>query len=52
MIESWEIGVAVVGEWHSVSGISTGYEQWTIDLSDYAGTDVEVVEPDVVAAVA
>ena len=30
------------GEWHAVSGISSGYEQWTIDLSGYAGTDVEV----------
>jgi hypothetical protein len=30
------------GEWNAVSGIGSGYEQWTIDLSRYAGTDVEV----------
>jgi hypothetical protein len=30
------------GEWHAVSGASDGCEQWTVDLSDYAGSDVEV----------
>ena len=25
------------GEWHAASGSSIGYEQWTIDLSRYAG---------------
>jgi hypothetical protein len=30
------------GEWHAASGASDGYEQWTVDLSDYAGSDVEV----------
>jgi len=30
------------GAWNAVSGASDGYEQWTIDLSAYAGTDVEV----------
>jgi hypothetical protein len=30
------------GEWHAASGISSGYEQWKVDLSDYAGTDVQV----------
>jgi len=30
------------GEWHAATGLSDGYEQWTVDLSDYAGSDVEV----------
>lgn len=30
------------GEWNAVSGSSGGYEQWHIDLSAYAGTDIEV----------
>ncbi|HEY9376426.1 MAG TPA: M1 family aminopeptidase [Jiangellaceae bacterium] len=30
------------GEWWAASGASDGYEQWTVDLSAYAGTDVEV----------
>jgi hypothetical protein len=30
------------GEWHAASGPSGGYEQWRIDLSDYAGQQVEV----------
>ncbi len=30
------------GEWWAISGASDGYEQWTVDLSAYAGTDVEV----------
>lgn len=30
------------GEWWAASGASNGYEQWAVDLSAYAGTDVEV----------
>ena len=30
------------GQWHAATGASDGMEQWTVDLSDYAGSDVEV----------
>ena len=30
------------GEWHAASGPSSGWQQWTIDLSDYAGEQVEI----------
>ncbi|HSI81751.1 MAG TPA: M14 family metallopeptidase [Solirubrobacterales bacterium] len=30
------------GEWHASAGRSAGWEQWEIDLSDYAGSEVEV----------
>ena len=30
------------GVWQAASGASEGYEQWALDLSDYAGQDVEV----------
>ena len=30
------------GEWNAATGASDGYEQWTVDLSAYAGSDVEV----------
>ena len=30
------------GAWHAATGSSDGMEQWTVDLSAYAGTDVEV----------
>ncbi len=30
------------GEWWAASGSSGGYEQWAVDLSAYAGSDVEV----------
>jgi peptidase M1-like protein/immune inhibitor InhA-like protein len=30
------------GSWSAATGTSGGYEQWSVDLSDYAGTDVEV----------
>ncbi|MEM8531203.1 MAG: hypothetical protein AAGF95_10200, partial [Chloroflexota bacterium] len=30
------------GEWNAVSGESDGWEEWVIDLSDYAGSEVEV----------
>jgi hypothetical protein len=30
------------GEWHAASGRSDGWEAWEIDLSDYAGAEVEV----------
>jgi Peptidase family M1 domain/Peptidase M1 N-terminal domain len=30
------------GTWSAASGASEGYEQWTVDLSAYAGTDVEI----------
>jgi hypothetical protein len=30
------------GEWNAASGRSEGWEQWNVDLSDYAGQEVEV----------
>jgi hypothetical protein len=30
------------GQWHAASGRSAGWEQWSIDLSQYAGKQVEV----------
>ncbi|MET0952114.1 MAG: M1 family aminopeptidase [Aeromicrobium sp.] len=30
------------GSWNAASGASDGYEQWAVDLSAYAGQDVEV----------
>jgi Zinc carboxypeptidase len=33
---------ATGGEWNAASGRSGGWEEWTIDLSDYAGSQVEV----------
>ena len=30
------------GEWHANSGRSAGWEEWTVDLASYAGTEVEV----------
>jgi hypothetical protein len=33
---------ATGGEWHASSGRSDGWEQWSIDLSAYAGQQVEV----------
>jgi hypothetical protein len=30
------------GEWHATSGASNGIEQWSIDLSDYVGSEIEV----------
>jgi Peptidase family M1 domain len=30
------------GEWHAASGPSGSYEQWTVDLSAYAGQEIEI----------
>ncbi|WP_256841596.1 M1 family aminopeptidase [Ornithinimicrobium cryptoxanthini] len=30
------------GDWWAATGVSAGYEQWTIDLGAYAGGDVQV----------
>jgi hypothetical protein len=30
------------GEWHAATGGSNGWQEWSIDLSDYAGEQVEV----------
>jgi hypothetical protein len=30
------------GEWHATSGRSDGWERWEVDLSGYAGSEVEV----------
>jgi hypothetical protein len=30
------------GEWHAASGNSNGWQQWSIDLSEYAGQTVEI----------
>ena len=30
------------GEWHSASGVSDGYERWTVDLRQFAGRQVEL----------
>ena len=35
-------GTGTTGEWHASSGRSAGWEEWTIDLSEYAGSEVEV----------
>ena len=34
--------VGTTGEWNAASGRSTGWEDWSIDLSGYAGSQVEV----------
>jgi Peptidase family M1 domain/Peptidase M1 N-terminal domain len=34
--------VGTTGEWWAATGASDGYEQWTVDLSPYAGSQVEV----------
>ena len=31
------------GEWNAVAGPGNGWETWDLDLSDYAGSDVELV---------
>ncbi|HEX6336095.1 MAG TPA: M14 family zinc carboxypeptidase [Jiangellaceae bacterium] len=35
-------GTGTSGEWHASDGRSAGWEEWTIDLSAYAGSEVEV----------
>jgi hypothetical protein len=35
-------GTGTTGEWHASDGRSAGWEEWTIDLSAYAGSEVEV----------
>ena len=35
-------GVGTTGEWHARSGRSTGWEQWEVDLGDFAGSTVVV----------
>lgn len=30
------------GDWHAVSGFSEGWEQWSVDLGAFAGTDAQV----------
>ena len=30
------------GEWHAATGSSNGWQQWSLDLSAYAGTQVEL----------
>jgi hypothetical protein len=34
--------VGASGSWWAATGKGSGYEQWSVDLSAYAGTDVEV----------
>ncbi|WP_309110582.1 M14 family zinc carboxypeptidase [Saccharothrix sp.] len=34
--------VGSTGEWHAASGSSGGWQQWRVDLSGYAGAQVEV----------
>jgi Peptidase family M1 domain/Peptidase M1 N-terminal domain len=34
--------VGTTGEWHAATGPSGGYEQWRIDLSEYAGQEIEI----------
>jgi hypothetical protein len=36
------VATGTSGTWSAASGASSGYEQWSVDLSGYAGTDVEV----------
>ncbi|HEX6207403.1 MAG TPA: M14 family zinc carboxypeptidase [Actinomycetota bacterium] len=35
-------GTGTTGEWNAHSGRSAGWEEWEIDLSDYAGSEIEV----------
>ena len=35
-------GTGSTGEWHASYGRSAGWEEWQIDLSDYAGSEVEI----------
>ena len=35
-------GTGTTGEWHASDGRSAGWEEWQIDLSAYAGSQVEV----------
>lgn len=34
--------IGTTGEWNAVSGTSTGWEEWVIDLSDYAGSEITI----------
>lgn len=34
--------VGTTGEWHAATGGSNGWQEWSVDLSDYAGQQVEV----------
>jgi hypothetical protein len=36
------VPTGITGEWWAATGASEGWEQWRIDLSPYAGQDVEV----------
>jgi hypothetical protein len=35
-------GTGTTGEWHAASGRSAGWEEWQVDLSAYAGSQVEL----------
>ncbi len=35
--------VGTTGEWHAVAGSGNGWETWDLDLSAYAGSEVELV---------
>ncbi|MFP3902562.1 MAG: zinc carboxypeptidase, partial [Acidimicrobiia bacterium] len=35
-------GTGTTGEWHASDGRSAGWEEWEIDLSAYAGSEVEL----------
>ena len=34
--------VGTTGEWHAATGGSNGWQEWSIDLSEYAGQQVEI----------
>ena len=36
------LSTGTTGEWHASSGASAGSEEWVVDLSDYAGQQVEL----------
>jgi hypothetical protein len=36
------VPTGATGEWHAASGRSDGWQEWSIDLSDYVGSQVEV----------
>jgi hypothetical protein len=36
------VPTGTTGEWNAASGDSSGWQEWSIDLSAYAGTDVEI----------
>jgi len=34
--------IGTTGEWHAATGLSSGIESWSVDLSAYAGSEIEI----------